>query len=554
MVARVRFPLPFPEWIERHIRLPDVVAEPGPITLAPYMREIAAAIGDPAIERVSVLKSSRVGFSTLLTSAIGYHTIRDPCSILVLLPTQDDCRDYVVSDVERLFDASPILADRLSGPERGSDRHNRNTLCHRLFAGGDLKVVAGKAPRNLRRHTARLLFVDEADAIEASAEGDPITLAERRTLSFANRKIVTGGTPLDERTSPITRLYRQSDQRVYEVPCPRCGSFHEIEWSAIEWPEGQSHLAAWRCPSCRALVPEVNKPGMVARGRWRALSPEIKGHAGFRINALVSLLPNASWDRLAAECERAKTDDTTLRVFVNTILGQPWKADEGDELDDAALASRREPFSLDALPPEVLALTAGLDLQVDRIEISILGHARDGTAFVLDHSVLWGAPTDAEVWAEADKLLRRRFPHPVGRDLGIDAAAIDAGSGGHYDTVLKFCAPRLSRRVLAIKGVAGFARASIQRFSSTLGGEYFEQLAGEKRVTRMARGKPVVRFERVPGVRAVEALDCLVYGLAAKAALNLSAAAFSQREDELRLPLPPKPAPTVIRSRWMDRL
>jgi hypothetical protein len=78
-----------------------------------------------------------------------------------------------VSDVERLFDTSPKLRKRLTGPSKGGDRINRNTLTHRLFRGGDLKVVAGKAPRNLRRHTARILLVDEADAIEASAEGDP---------------------------------------------------------------------------------------------------------------------------------------------------------------------------------------------------------------------------------------------------------------------------------------------------------------------------------------------------------------------------------------------
>src|SRR5260221_3457385 len=144
-------------WIEAHILLPDVVAEPGPITLAPYMREIADAIGDPAIERVTVIKSARIGYSTVLTAAIAYHVVEDPCPVLVLLPTQDDCRDYVVSDVERLFDAGPRLRNRLSGPKAGGDRINRNTLTHRLFRGGDLKVVAGKAPRNLRRHTARIL-------------------------------------------------------------------------------------------------------------------------------------------------------------------------------------------------------------------------------------------------------------------------------------------------------------------------------------------------------------------------------------------------------------
>jgi phage terminase large subunit GpA-like protein len=158
-------------WIEANIKLPDVVAEPGPLRLAPYMREIADAIGDPAVERVTVIKSARIGFSTVLTAAIAYHVVRDPCPVLVLLPTQDDCRDYIVSDVERLFDASPRLRNRLSGPKVGGDRINRNTLTHRLFKGGDLKVVAGKAPRNLRRHTARILMVDEADAIRSEHRG-----------------------------------------------------------------------------------------------------------------------------------------------------------------------------------------------------------------------------------------------------------------------------------------------------------------------------------------------------------------------------------------------
>ena len=83
-------------WIERNICLPDTTAEPGPITLAPYMREIANAIGDPAVERVSVLKSARIGYTTVLTAAIGYHVVADPAPILCLLPTEADCRDYLV--------------------------------------------------------------------------------------------------------------------------------------------------------------------------------------------------------------------------------------------------------------------------------------------------------------------------------------------------------------------------------------------------------------------------------------------------------------------------
>jgi phage terminase large subunit GpA-like protein len=99
--------------------------------------------------------------------------------------------------------------------------------------------------------------------------------------------------------------------------------------------------------------------------------------------------------------------------------------------------------------------------------------------------------------------------------------------------------------------VTRLARGHTIRFSHTLDPVYFEQLASERRVVRMARGRPVARFERKVGARA-ESLDCMVYALAAKAALSLNAAAFSQREDELRQVIPAKPAPTVIKSRWME--
>ena len=86
-----------PAWIEENVRLPAGTAEPGPIKLYPYQRGIAAAIGDPKIERVSVLKSARIGYTALLTGALAHFVVREPSPILVLMPTEADCRDYMVS-------------------------------------------------------------------------------------------------------------------------------------------------------------------------------------------------------------------------------------------------------------------------------------------------------------------------------------------------------------------------------------------------------------------------------------------------------------------------
>jgi len=232
------------DWIEANIVLPEgVSAQPGPVRLWPFQREIADAIGDPLIERVTLVKPVRVGFTTLLTSALASFIANEPAPILCLLPAEADCRDYMVSDVEPIFAATPAVARALSDDREEGER---NTLLSRRFAGGSLKVVAARAPRNLRRHNARVLFIDEADGMEATAEGSPILLAERRTLSFPDRKIVLGSTPVHEATSHVLRAWAASDQRIFEVPCPECGAFSEITWEHIVWDEGRPETPSIR--------------------------------------------------------------------------------------------------------------------------------------------------------------------------------------------------------------------------------------------------------------------------------------------------------------------
>jgi phage terminase large subunit GpA-like protein len=376
------------EWLESSLVLPSAVsALPGKIRLYPYQREIADAISDCSIERVTLVKGVRVGFSTLLVGAIGSFVVNDPCPVLALLPTESDCRDMVVSDLEPVFNATPSLLNALAVD---MDGEARSTMLSRRFPGGSLKIVAARAPRNLRRHTVRVLMCDEVDAMETSAEGNPIRLAERRTLSFPNRKIIIGSTPIFEDTSHVLRAYADSDIRIFEVPCPECGGFTEILWEHIEWSPNPPEDAAFRCPHCKALIDERHKSSMVRAGQWRATRPEVQGHAGFRLNALVSQLSNASWGKLAAEFIAAKEDPVELQVFVNTILAQGWR-EAGETVDETALQSRAERFGLDAIPPDVLCLTAGADLQDDRIEITVCGWNRDGVCFVLAHFVIWGA-------------------------------------------------------------------------------------------------------------------------------------------------------------------
>jgi phage terminase large subunit GpA-like protein len=564
------------DWIEENVFLPsDVSATPGRMRLSKPQRGVAEACGDPSISRVTWVKPVRIGATSLMVAVIAAFTANDPCPILALQPTLDDARDFVVSIVDPTISASPNLRGVLT-----RDSLKRDTILSRRFPGGSLKVVAAQSPRNLRRHTARILVMDETDAYEPSAEGSAITLAEKRTLSFANRLIFDASTPTIEETSNILKSYAKSDRRIFEIPCPDCGEFFEPRWEHVKWDKAADgeHLpdtAYMVCPSCGSCIGEHAKPAMVDAGRWRATRPEVKGHAGFRCSALISTLANAAWSELVREFLAAKGDSDLLRVFVNTILGEAFTDRAGDGLDEHALARRAEPFGLAALPSEVRLLTAGVDVQEDRLEIVTLGHSAT-QALALAYETVWGPPTSEATWRDLDDLLKRRFAHPLGGTLGYDAAGVDSGSGSHSDIVYGFTRPRFGRRVVSIKGDGG-NRPLIEksskhglfivgvdggksrlfglleepghvRFSQDLPLRFYEELASERRVTFYKAGQPRKRWERIRGMRA-EALDATIYAMAVRQLVGVD---LTRRENELRQIVTGPKLPTVIRSKWLD--
>jgi phage terminase large subunit GpA-like protein len=582
--------LPLSGWAEEYFRLPErSSAQPGRFRLWKYQRAWLDVIGDKTTQRVTLEKSARIGFTKCLMAAIGGYAANAPCSVILLVPTLDDTRRYAVDEIEPSFAETPSLRGLIS---RGRN-DGRNTLTMKAFlGGGSLKILAARSPRNLRAHDAKVLFIDEADGMEVTVEGDPIALAEKRTLAHADRKIVVGSTPTIEGISVVDKLYKESDQRIFEVPCPHCGGFFEILWQHIRWPEGRPDEACCHCPHCDTPIEERCKPAMIAAGDWRVTRPEVVGHAGFRINALVSLFSNARWPVLAAEYLKAKrAGPADLQVFANTVEGRVWKQSI-DSIDEAALRARADVFSLDRMPTEVLALTAGVDTQNDRLEVSIWGWS-ETTPFALGHFQIWGSTLEEATWDRLDALLRRSWPHPNGSPLAIDAVAIDSGGTGQgaesrTQQVYDFCAPRAGRRIYPIKGMTGprvpwqrsksktlrvklalvgvdplkteimerlaalpFLDAKGEpvavdvegglgrnpaaiRVNANLPPEWFEQMTSERRFIAYVRNRPRIEFRPTKAGIRNEALDCAVYAFAVRHAVRIDFAERASRRAEAR--------------------
>lgn len=520
--------------------------------------------------------------SKCLAIAVAGMAARSPCPIIIVVPTGDDATRMMVDDIDPLFYSSPAVRN-LMLPSKDD---GRTTLSRRGFVGGGtMKLLPAKSPRNLRAHDAKVVLIDEADAMEVTSDGDPITLAENRAFAHEDRKVVVGSTPTVEGVSAVERRYAESDQRIYEVPCPQCGVFFEVLFQNIRWPKDEPEKAYCVCPH-GCTIEENEKVAMVHAGHWRATAPEITAHRGYRINAFVSLLANAAWGKLAAEWLLAKRGGlATMQVFVNQIEGRVWRTSTG-ALTAGALAERAEPFGLNEIPAWVLALTAGCDVQDDRVEVTIVGWPRPpkdaataadrraaiGSPAVLGHSIIEGSTLDDDTWARVDELLKRRWAHPAGWSMGLDGVAIDSGGHeGRTQKVYDFCKTRMARRIYAVKGIPGarqvwergaktkagyihfniavdvlktmvvdgLAQAHLDqdgnvnphaiRLSYDLSEQWFEQATNERRMISYVHNRPVLRFQPIAPGKRVEALDCLVYAYAVRHAPEIMHIGWADR-------------------------
>ena len=540
------------EWADKYRRLsPESSAGAGQwrTDRAEYQRGILDAFNNPNIERIVVMTSSQVGKTEILLNAIGYYIDQNPSPMLCVQPTlamgqafSKDRLAAMIRDSDKLKDSVKDARSRDSG----------NTTMHKAFAGGHISIVGSNSASGLASRPIRILLMDEVDRYETSAgsEGSPISLAIARTKTFWNRKIFMCSTPTVKGISAIEDAFEESDQRYYHVPCPECNHKQVLKWKNVVWDDEKPETANYACDGCGAVISESKKQWMIKNGEWIATKPTNKV-AGFHISELYSVW--STWADMAKNFLEAKKNPETLKTFINTSLGESWQ-EQGDAVEYETLLERRLNYDFTNIPEEVLVLTAGCDVQKDRIELQLVGWGKDYLAYVCDYKIFWGDPNSQNVWSDLDAYLKKRFKTDTDRIIPISCTTIDSG-GHHTNMVYQFTKPRQGRRVFAIKGLstagkpianrptfvgknkavlygvgtdsakeAIFARLATDpdqttlHFCSDLDEEYFKQLTAEKRITKFVRGRKTLAWKQIRPRN--EALDTLVYNFAAIYILN----------------------------------
>lgn len=560
------------EWADKYRMLPETSTSPGPYdsSITPYARRPQDCLADPSIGTVVLCWAAQTTKSTVLENGIAYRICRMPAPMVVVLPKIDAAEAWSRERFEPMVASTKALRDRI---ERRASLQR-----YKKFPGGFLYMASAQSATELASRSSSFVLCDEVDRYEnLPGEGNPVEIVARRGGAADVGLLALTSTPKDEETTVIWPYLEAGTFELYHVPCPHCGTMQPLVWKGprgdpgLRWEKGKPAGAYYVCgtgleaepdgtlPGCGGVIEHAAKRAMLAAGQWIATNPEGL-YPSFHLNALYSPFAKTSWAAVASAWESAQGKSAKLQVFINTFLAETWK-ETTDIVPSEGLLQRLEPLDENVVPDGVAMLTAGIDVQANRIEVYVWGWGDGLTSWLVASTMLFGDPErevnqPGSVWAALDSYLAQRFPHVAGGELPIAAALMD--SGWATTQVYRFVRRKAPRKIFASKGVGGkgvlilgkatlqskdrialypvgvdtakreFLRSQLLEADASAAGfvhlpawmrtDQVEQLVSEVQKRRVTRKGMIYEWRKKTEDAANEALDCRVY---ARAALEL---------------------------------
>ena len=533
------------------------------------------------VNDVVVMFPVQIGKTTLSCNILAYSMLENPSPIGVYLPSSTTTDAWIDQKFNPILENCQILRDSML---ENSNRQTSNRRNFKDFLGGILFIENASNPVSAKSKTIKLLLVDEVDefAAQYTSGDDPLEMLGERTITYGNSgKRLYVSTPTVKGVSRIEYLYNKSTREKYHIKCPHCGHWQHLILEGFVYSTHDLNNVVYGCSQCEGYIFEHQKTELFAQGRWIAENPDVKMR-GFHANAFYYPLGlGLTWSQIITRHESIKESGSSaeLKTFYNSILALPYEDPSMQKIRLHGLEDRAESYKLRTAPQQVGILTAGVDVQENRLAIQIVGWGAKMVCYVLDYVEIYGNPSDNGVWESLTELLNTPIERDDGKLLTVQATAIDSGFKTH--DVYNYVRSKQIKRPMAIKGAGTinadwlskakamdvnyrgasdkfgvmiytvgvhlikdelFMRISddtdrekqdrIMHFSDDLPREYFGGVLSETKSHKTGR------YEKIKGAPRNEPLDTLVYAFAATRHAELRLHRYAKhRWEELTRPL-----------------
>lgn len=483
--------------------------------------------------------------------------------------------------------------------EKEKTRDAEQTILSKFFKGGRVILCGANSPSGLASRPIKILLCDEVDRYpqSASKEGDPISIAMKRLTTYFDAKTAIFSTPTVKGQSRIDMEYELGTQEEWRHVCPGCGSLELLNYRQMicDYDERKDKAGnrtiivrsvKWKCPTCGNVFEEMT----IRRAEQLYVSQNPaalkNGVRSFFINGFAS--PWLKWTDIMREWLESKGNPFRESVIYNTRFGESYEMPA--EVDNTNLLDKLDQYNAQ-VPDGVLLITAGVDVQKNRLEYAIYGWNAE-ECYGIKRDIIVGEPSNPATWAELDNRLNETFHFRDGTAIKVARTFIDSGFA--TDNVYGYCRRRVREGRFAIKGKSVLGASLLHKtnwlkesgvylitlnvdagknevYSLLESGKmhfgaddeyerrsfdenFFEQLTAEHRVRRYSAGAFREVWEPLSKAKRNEMLDCTCYALAAaKSCISGDEKTFWQeRYDDLRGVTIKQPARRSITSRELD--
>ena len=438
----------FSEWSEKYYLLPPGSSTPGLVNmdLTPLNREILNELSPHSpTQEIIYVKGTQIAGTTISDQATQAIVDLYPAAYLMLFGTQEMARTHVITRVERAIEKNVRLKGKIKS---AFDKKSGTNRFLKMFPGGYGRYAGGMAGTAYRHDSYQYVFLDDADSFTRDVggtktqlgEGSPVELARSRMDAQQGKgKFYISGTPTDKETSIVWNEFIKTDQRKPFAPCPECGFEQVIEWAQIKYNRNDKYELIsepyFECIKCGAKIPESKKQWMVHRAKWRPTEKTInKLKRGYWQSSLYSLL-GITWSKIVQEWLDAvsasrRGDQTKMVRFFNHRLALPYENKNVMQIDAKLLNDYREDYS--TIPEQAAIITAGIDVQLDRFEITFVAYDENDHRYFIEHKKIYGDPwvkygQPGSVFEDLESEILRTFENDYGKQQPIMQIAMDAG-------------------------------------------------------------------------------------------------------------------------------
>ncbi|MDD2856283.1 MAG: phage terminase large subunit family protein, partial [Desulfuromonadaceae bacterium] len=577
-VFRKRTRLAGPQWMERNIHVP-IGSRQGLYrnNNNPAMYGILDWSTRPFV-RVTVLGKGiqiggTLGFYGLLLREGEYTSD----NALIVVADERTLKKLIKKRLQKMIDQSPTLATIKSTNPDDTTMYSI-TLGHGFTIDG----AWASSETSVSSESYRVVILDEISKYKT--RGNIEDAKARATVFPDTHKIWILSSPgIDtddpDNRDPLTKEAEACDVMMeFHAICPTCGVEQVMTFDRFKWP-GQATLSgdieanikairrnrsAWyECEHCSARWNDYQRDKAVLAAMhtgWKSTDGcDIEQPRSLYFHYPSWLSPYVSISDVVADWFEAQGDEEKLGKWHNRHGGIAHRVNAIAAPELSSLESRTEAYSAE-VPMDAGILTAGVDVQLDRLEIEVVGWGLGNESWGIENAVLYGDPRLPDVWKQLDAFLLRRWRHESGESIGLGRVFIDSGYCTSH--VYKFTAPRKARGVYAVKGASGHDAPEIlgptkQRigaikaevfilggnklkttmfsylaseqpgagychFPETYDKEWFEQIQTEHQVAKRIGGKPAQVWEKKKGNLRNEAVDKRQYALAALMSMRIN--------------------------------